>query len=189
MDLYQILINYIADLLPNSTISLYGVEQSLKKIEKINSLYTPTIKNIEYNYIDSLDDKPYPLIFKKAFRDVEENKIFTIPPEVSMGMGPNEKTRLVGLGVLLPQGSSLLSTRYSVPVIIIHTVRIDRSKIKITFEKPIYPFKEKSRAKVREQSEIIFDKISEIISKYPETWSGYDILHFLTEGVYRKVDF
>ncbi|OXS56442.1 lipid A biosynthesis acyltransferase [Bacillus sp. V-88] len=189
MDLYQILLNYVADQLKNRTISLYGVEASLRKIEKINSLYNPNITNIEYNYLDSLDDKPYPLMFKKAFRDIKENKIIAIPPEVSMGLGPKEKTNLVGLEVVLPQGSALLSHKYSVPVIIVHTVRLENSKIKITFEKPIYPFANKNKQNINKQSKLIFDRISEIVSLYPETWSGYDVLNYLMEGAYHKGEF
>ncbi|WP_261134432.1 hypothetical protein [Bacillus sp. Marseille-Q3570] len=189
MDLYQILLNYVAEKLKDYTISLYGVEQSLRKIEKINSIYTPNISNIEYSYIDSLDDKPYPLIFKKAFKDIKDNKIVAIPPEVSMGIGPKEKTKLVGLDVVLPQGSALLSHKYSIPVIVVHTIRLNNSKIKITFEKPIYPNKENTKENIRSQSKEIFQQISDIVSFYPETWSGYDVLNYLMEGAYKKGEF
>lgn len=186
IDLYQVLLNYISILLPNKTLTLFGVEQSLKKIETINSLYTPFIDNIEYNYLDSLDDKPFPLSFKKAFRDIKDNKIILIPPEVSMGIGSKVKTNLVGLNVLLPQGSASLSCKFNIPVIVTHIVRTDRTNVQITFEKPISPSSDSGNNSVEEQGKLIFKNINEVIHQYPDTWSGYDVLNYMIDGVYDK---
>lgn len=186
MDLYQVLLNYISILLPNHTLSLFGVEHSLKKIEEINTLYTPFINNIEYNYIDSLDDKPYPLAFKKAYRDVKEKKIILIPPEISMGIGSKIKTNLVGLNVNLPQGSSSLSCKFNIPVIITYVVRKNESDIQIFFEKPILPSQKNIKYNSEKESKIIFKKINDIINQYPDTWSGYDVINYMVNGVYDK---
>lgn len=58
------LTNYISLINKNTICSLYGLETSLKKIEKINKLYTLSVQKIEYNYIVDSYGVPYPLILE-----------------------------------------------------------------------------------------------------------------------------
>lgn len=173
-DLYQMLTNYISLINKNTICSLYGLETSLKKIEKINKLYTPIVQNIEYNYIVDSYGVPYPLILRKALKDIRQGKVVAIPPEISMGLGPQHTVNLLGARVSMPLGSSWVSNKMQVPIIILHTEMTEKYKIKITFEDPIYPSKIQNRASIVNESKYVFKKIDKIIRNHPYSWCGYD---------------
>lgn len=173
-DLYQILTNYISLINKDIVCSLYGLETSLKKIEKINKLYTPSVKNIEYNYIVDSYGVPYPLILKKALKDIRQGKVVAIPPEISMGLGPQHTVKLLGKEVSMPLGSSWISNKLQVPIIILHTEMVEKYKIRITFEDPIYPSKIQNRKSIISESTSVFKKIDKIIRNNPYSWCGYD---------------
>lgn len=129
-----------------------------RRIEKINKLYTPTVKNIEYNYIVDNYGVPYPLILRKALKDISQGKVVAIPPEISMGLGPQHTVKLLGKDVSMPLGSSWVSNKMQVPIIILHTEMTEKYKIKITFEDPIYPSEIQNRQNIIDESTHVFKK-------------------------------
>lgn len=173
-DLYQILTNYLSLIDKNIRYSLYGPETSLEKIEKINKLYTPSVNNFEYNYIIDNNGFPFPLILRKALEDIKQKKVVAILPEFSMGLGPQHTVHLLGRKVSMPMGSSWLSTKMHVPIILVHTEMTSGYKIRITFEDPVYPSKEVSKDSIIEESKRVFAKIDAIIRENPYSWCGYD---------------
>ncbi|MCZ3522812.1 hypothetical protein L2784_04160 [Lactobacillus crispatus] len=97
-----------------------------------------------------------------------------MPPEISMGLGPQHTVNLLGARVSMPLGSSWVSNKMQVPIIILHTEMTEKYKIKITFEDPIYPSKIQNRASIVNESKYVFKKIDKIIRNHPYSWCGYD---------------
>ncbi|WP_049670423.1 LpxL/LpxP family acyltransferase [Bacillus sp. FJAT-27916] len=186
MDLYQILLNYIAKEFGNHTFALYAGEQPLTLVKKIQDIYMPEINNIEYRYVDDMDDKPFPLITKELFKDARKGNVVCILPEVSLGLGPSDYMELLGVKVLLPHGSSTISHKYNIPIVPVYNVRTEGVKIKIIFEDPIYPSGVYNKENIQNQTREVFEVIEKAVSKYPHTWSGYDVFDYLTQGVYRS---
>lgn len=174
-DLYQMLTNYLSILLNENVISLYGLEKSLRKIEKINSIYTPSVTNIEYNYVNNIQGLPNPLIFRKSLVDIKEGKLVAIPPEISMGLGPKNTVNFLGRPVTMPIGSSWLSNKTQKPIVIVHTELLEKSKIVITFENPIFPYRDKTKQNILKQSQTVFKEIERVVKTNPVSWCGYDI--------------
>lgn len=174
IDIFQIILNYMT-LLYDNTLSLYGAENTLKEFENINLLYLPNIKNIEYNYITTINGLPYPFIAKKALKDIKAKKIVVTLPEYSMGLRSTYTTNFLGQTISMPLGSAWISNKTQMPIIIAYPHITKNYKIKIIFEKPIFPYKEISRSNQIKQSRLLFEKIEKIIRKYPYSWYGYDI--------------
>ena len=85
-----------------------------------------------------------------------------IPPEISMGLGPQHTVKLLGKDVSMPLGSSWVSSKMQVPmqvpIIILHTEMTEKYKIKITFEYPIYPSEIQNRQNIIDESTHVFKK-------------------------------
>lgn len=173
-DLYQMLINYISSIKNKAVCSIYGIEYSLKKMEKINLIYTPTVRNVEFNYLNNSKGMPYPIMLRKAVRDIKNNKIVAIPPEISMGLGSQHSVQLLGKSVSMPLGSAWVSNKTNVPIIIVHTELLKNYKIQIKFEDPIFPMDIGSKKGIISQCEQVFNKIDQIIRDNPYSWCGYD---------------
>lgn len=173
-DLYQMLPAYMSIVDKKAIYSLYGVETALKKIETINQIYTPNVKSMEYNYVADNNGLPFPLIFRKALKDIQSGKIVAILPEISMGLGPKYSTKLLGQKVSMPLGSSWISNKTQVPIVLVHTEMTYKYKIKITFEQPIYPLQENSKKNIITQANQVFELIDRIIREHPFSWCGYD---------------
>lgn len=74
----------------------------------------------------------------------------------------------------MPVGSSWLSNKTQVPIILVHT-RLDKGPhITIKFEKPIYPSSKRSKKEILLQSQKVFSEIERIIKSNPISWCGYD---------------
>ncbi len=58
----------------------------------------------------------------------------------------------------MPLGSSWVSNKMQVPIIILHTEMTEKYKIKITFEDPIYPSEIQNRQNIIDESTHVFKK-------------------------------
>ncbi|KMY46372.1 hypothetical protein AC622_07055 [Bacillus sp. FJAT-27916] len=86
----------------------------------------------------------------------------------------------------MPHGSSTISHKYNIPIVPVYNVRTEGVKIKIIFEDPIYPSGVYNKENIQNQTREVFEVIEKAVSKYPHTWSGYDVFDYLTQGVYRS---
>jgi lauroyl/myristoyl acyltransferase len=179
IDVFQLLPFYISKKYTSEKFVLFGPELSLVPVKKIHDLYHDNIENLEYQYIDNVEDSPYLLVPKLGIKHLNDNKSLYILPEVSFGTGPKNTTRFLGHSVNLPLGSSYISHKTGVPIIPTYIRRDKGSKMVLKFEDPIYPKKELCRDNYVRQAKMVFEKIEKIVTENANGWIGFDVLDFL----------
>lgn len=180
-DLYQIIPFFVSKFLVDKEIRkkiyIVGPEQSVSLVKSMGQKHYGDIENVEYLYIDDLNDEPYPLLLKKCTEVLKEGDILYILPEISFGFNTKDLTTFLNTQVKLPLGSSYLSQKTNTSIVFMNSI-VDSDNLRhvIKVSKIIHPssYDGDFRDKLIEQSKDIFLELETAVINNPSSWIGFE---------------